>query len=415
MLVQQVAKSDYDINFADVEALRDENYFPALARMREAEAVYWSDFQRGWMITRHAEVAQAFQDERFSAVRLHINQLKAIPADEHASVIPTISKYVPKWIINIDGADHDRIRSLVVKAFSKKVIEKLRPQIQEIIDGLVEKARQQKECEFIGEIAYPLPATVILNMLGVSLDYLPKVRVWARDIVMAFASASPSRETILAGESALTELTDLVRVEIEKRRRQPQEDFLTALLQATEGDDRLSMDEMLGLCHVLFTAGHDTTVNSLGMGLIAWLDHPRQRDKFLENPANAMQAISEMLRYISMSSCQIRFAREDFEFGGKSIRAGDVCYLMISAANRDPRVFDDPEAFDIERSNTDQSLTFGPGFHHCLGHLLGRVELTMFFQTFLREFPDMKVVDEQPQVTPNYAFRGLEGLRVRFE
>jgi cytochrome P450 len=215
-------------------------------------------------------------------------------------------------------------------------------------------------------------------------------------------------------EQAISDMNEMVRAEIARRRRQPQDDFLTALMNASEEEDRLSENEVLGICHVLLTAGHETTVNSMVLGLLAWIRNPDQLQLFLGGGVDAMSAVNEMMRYSGMSMLQRKIALEDFAWHGQPVKAGEVLFLFVGAANRDPRVFTDPDEMDITRTNLEQVMTFGPGIHHCIGHYLARVELAVFFETFLQRFARIELLDPELAQSPAVTFRGRQHLNVRF-
>lgn len=406
------ATAALDFPFANPANLHDRVFLPGLAKIRENDPVLFSAEQGGWLLTKHADVIAAFSDQRLSARRLHVAQYTAIPEAEREAVIPNMVKYVPNWIINIDDDQHQRVRKLVIKAFSRKVVEAMRPAVDRACDMLIEKAIAKGECDFIEEIAFPLPASVICSLLGVPDKYMDPLRIWARDMTTALASAHPPREVLLAAEQSMREMNELFTGEFEKRRKNPGSDLLTALVQAHEDGETLNDEELLGLCHVLLVAGHDTTANSLGLGLVALVDHPEQRERYLNNEVDSMQAMSELLRYVAMASTQIRITRAPVEYGGKEIPPGQVVFLMIAAANRDPLVFENPNDLVFGRSRIEASATFAPGTHHCLGHFLARMELDLLFRKLFAR-AKVEVLSKDLQFTPNYAFRGLEALPVR--
>jgi len=407
------ASEPLDFAFADARNLHDRVFLPGLGRIREKDPVFWSEHQHGWLLTRHEDVVAAFGDPRWSAKRLHVAQFSAIPEAERPAVIPNLLKYIPDWIINIDSPQHDRLRKLVVKAFNRKVIEQMRPAVERACDQLLDDAFQKGSLDFIEGVAFPLPAMVIIGLMGVAEKNIVPLRGWARDMTTALASQNPSRETLLAAEKTLGQMNEVFRIEIEKRRAHPTADLLTALVQATEGKDALTTEELLGLCHVLIIAGHDTTANSLGLGLVALMRNPDQRARYLGGEFEPMQAMAELLRYVAMSSTQIRISKEPIELRDKTIKPGQIGFLMIAAANRDPRVFENPDQLIFGRPNLEKSATFGPGLHHCLGHYLARMELDILYRKLFARAKKLELAADDFEFTPNYAFRGLEKIPVR--
>lgn len=402
-----------DFPFSDPENLKNVNFLPGLARIRESDPVFPSQCQQGWLLTRHEHVHAAFADRRLSAVRLHVNQFGSVPEEERQTTIPNLMRFIPQWIINIDGEPHTRLRKLVMKAFGRKIVENLRPAIQQFTDDLLNRAERKGEFDFIEEIAFPLPAMVIASLLGLPDEHVPRLRQWAFNMTVALASVSPTRETLLTAERTIAEMNAVLSEQIRIRRENPAEDLLSALVHARDENDALSEEELLGICHVVLIAGHDTTANSLTLGLKALCENPQARDYYLaQPPEKGMELMQELLRFIAMSSAQVRIALEPIEFDGTLIPAGSPVFLMIAAANRDPAVFDQPDALDFTRK-TSETVTFGPGFHHCVGHLLARAELDLLFRSLFARFPNVEVLDPDPGFTPNYAFRGLTALPVR--
>jgi cytochrome P450 len=292
-------------------------------------------------------------------------------------------------------------------------MEQMRPVVDKACDQLIDRALAKGSVDFIESIAFPLPAMVIIGLLGVAPQHIEPLRGWAHAMTTALASYAPSREILLAAERTVVEMNAVFAVEIEQRRGRPGHDLLSALVTASGQDDALTTEELLGLCHVLIIAGHDTTANSLGLGLVALLKNPEQRKRYLGGEFDSMQAMAELLRYVAMSSTQIRFAKEAIELRGKRIEAGALAYFMIAAANRDQRVFERPDELDFGRSNLEQSVTFGPGIHHCLGHYLARLELDTMFRKLFARASTIELMSDDLRFTPNFAFRGLERIPVK--
>jgi len=410
----QVLEEDLEFDMTSVESLHDERLLPKLASLRDRDPVHWSKTNRCWQITTYEDVAAAFQDARFSNVRMSTYAFRSIPEPEHERRIPNLTRYIQGWIVNNDGDVHRRLRGVTTKALNKKFVDSLRPLFQSLSSELTEKAIELRECDFAAQIAYFLPATVILTLLGLPLSHLEKVREWNRAITRALAAVFAPAESLTAADQAIDEMNKMVLVEIAKRRDLPGDDLLTQLI--TLSDDAtgtLTEDEVLGLCHILLTAGHETTVNSMVFGLNAWAKNPEQVRLFLSGKVDPLSAMQELSRHIGMSTVQPRVAAEDFEFRGKQIKKGDVVFLWILSANQDPKVFPAPERLDLTRPNIAAAMTFGPGLHHCVGHYLARVELEVFFRTFLPRFSKIEILDEPLAVLPNLAFRGLGHLNVR--
>jgi cytochrome P450 len=402
-----------DLNFADPANLADGPFFKALAEIRERDPVFWSDFQGGWLFTRYEDVRAGFSDPRLSAKRLHINQFRSISEAERAALIPNMIRYVPDWIINVDGEQHARLRRLVTKAFSRRIVENLRPQVQALVAEILNDIEAKGEVEFIEEVAFRLPATVIMRLLGVPDEHYHKLGRWAQDVTYALASQNPPRELLISAEQCFVEMNEVFGAEFEKRKINPTPDLMTELMLARDEKDALTEDELIGMCHVLLIAGHDTTANSLGLGLVALLKNPEHRAAYMANPQEGMRYVAELLRYVAMSSTQIRVVAEPMEVGGKQLSPGQIVFLMLAGANRDPSVYENPDEINFDR-DLNGSMTFGPGIHHCVGHILARMELDVFFRAFFTRFNKVEMLTDNLTYTPNYAFRGLEQLPVKF-
>jgi cytochrome P450 len=407
-----VAEPGLDINFADPRNLADDRFFSGLAKIRAAEPVFWSDYQHGWLFTTYKDVHAGFNDTRLSAKRLHINQFRSLSEEERAQLIPNMIRYVPDWIINVDGEQHARLRRLVTKAFSRRIVENLRPQVEALVQEILNDIEGKDHVEFIEEVAFRLPATVIMRLLGLPEENFPHLRRWARDVTYALASQNPPRELLISAEQCFVEMNEVFGAEFEKRKTNPTPDLMTELMLARDDLDALTHDELIGMCHVLLIAGHDTTANSLGLGLVSWLRNPEHLKGYLAAPEKGLKYITEMLRYVAMSSTQIRIVAEPMEVGGKSLNPGQVVFLMLAGANRDPEMFADPDVMIPER-DLNSSMTFAPGIHHCVGHLLARMELDVFFRAFFERFKTVELLQDELKFTPNYAFRGLESLVVK--
>ena len=410
---EQQRENPVDYNFAMPRGLYDENFIPGLNKMRNFAPVVWSNFQRGWMFLGHKEVYEGFHDPRLSNVRLQLDMLRAIPEAERPALIANILTYVPNWIINIDAPQHTRIRKLMVKAFSRKVVRAQIPAISETIEELIAdiKAKDGK-VEWVQDVAFQLPMRTIMRILGIPSEYREELLPKTKDILIAFQAPTPTREMMVAADKAIAFINGICLQEVAGRRENPRDDLLTTLVQANERGDTLSDEELLAACQVMLTAGYDTTANSNTLGLIALEKNPEQKARFLAEPTNMTKNLQELMRYIAMSSTQIRFCLEDHEVAGKQIKKGDLVYLSLVAANRDPAVFENPEQLDFDRDASDV-VTFAPGIHHCLGHLLAREQLALFYQRFYETFSEVVIEDGDPEFLFTYAFRGITALNVR--
>lgn len=388
-------------------------FLTRLDAIREADPVFWSDHQHGWLITRHADIIDGFmQKYPLSSRRFGTATLAAIPESERLDRIPMLCRFVPMLINNNDAPVHTRMRKLTVKAFNRKVIESVRGFAQKNIEAALDSIESKADIEMNRDVARPITGQTILKLLGIPDEHLAKLGKWSDQIGISIGSVNPPLEQIMAGEQAVREIYELFAAEIEKRRHHPELDIFTTLLQAVDEDSQLTVDEMIGISIVLLIAGHDTTLNSMVLGVEALSRHPELREWLNENPDHANAAVIELSRVTAMSSFETRIAAQDFTWHGKEIRAGDIVFLMIAAGNRDPRVFDRPEEIDFGRDN-DAVLTWGPGLHHCVGHLLAKMQLSEFFTRAYRRYAQIEVIEPDLRYGPAPSFRSFPSMHVR--
>jgi pimeloyl-[acyl-carrier protein] synthase len=403
-----------DVDLSKVAAL-GESLLTELDRLRESDPIHWSPATGAWLVTRHADIVRAFS----GVLPLSVNPSRrptftVIPPEEVQNRIPTLIAYLTKWIVSHDPPVHTRMRKLLVKAFSKKVVDSVRPYVQARVAQLLDEQKQTEDLEFVEGIARQLPGGVILKLMGLPQELLPRLKTWANAFQMGLASSRPEVQWLDAAERAMIEMNEIFRNAIEEHRRSPREDLLTSLIEATEDGQSLSEDEMLASLSLILIAGHDTTHNSMTLGLVALGHSPQSWRYMYEHPERTLSCVNEIMRLSAMSAAQPRVATEDFEWHDKTIRAGDPLYLMQAAGNRDPRIYAHPDRLDLERDNS-QSLVFAPGVHHCVGHLLAKMQLTEFFGALVRRFEGVEFLDPTLDFMPQIIFRGLYKLNVRLK
>jgi pimeloyl-[acyl-carrier protein] synthase len=337
---------------------------------------------------------------------------RSMPPGELNARLPTAMRYMPRIVTNLDGAEHAHLRKLLVKAFNRKLVEGLRPYVRERAAMLLQTAAARREMEFNEGIARMLPGAVILRLLGMSPEYLARLKGWADGVTIALTSFNPKPEWLDGLEVVVRDMIQVFTAEIEQRRTAPQPDFITQLLNTVEDDARLTMDEMLATLILIIIAGHDTTSNSLTLGIRAMSRNPAAWQYWREHPEKGVDCAIELMRYIAMSTTLPRIAAADFDWRGRPIKQGDLVMLMVAGGNRDPRVYAEPENLDFTRRN-DTALTFGPGLHHCIGHLLAKLQLSEFFQELVQRFDSVEIIEE-PQFTQALVFRSVTALKLRF-
>jgi cytochrome P450 len=381
--------------------------YPFYRRLRDKEPVHRSPMGF-YVLTRYEDCVAVLRDQRFGREEFQ-QMLTAVYGDE--SEKPAL----PRSMLFRDPPDHTRLRALVSKAFTPRMIEALRDHIQEIVDRLLDRVAGQGGMDVIEDLAYPLPVTVICEMLGVPVDDHAAIRGWSADIARSLdAIGLPSDQAIVErGRRSRRALADYFRALVPVRRAAPQNDLLSGLLAAEEAGDTLSGDEVIAMCLLLFIAGHETTVNLIGNGTLALLRHPDQLARLQAEPALIANAVEELLRYDSPVQRTARIATSDVEIAGHPIAGGSMVITALGAANRDPAQFPDPDRLDVTRRDV-RHISFGYGIHFCLGAPLARVEGQIALGTLLRRLPGLASAEPAPEWRESSVLRGLKRLRVRF-
>lgn len=401
-----------DVDFSKAGQLGND-FLKELDKLREIDPIHWSEASQCWIVTRHADIVRGLRDEfPFSMDRLPQIAFANVPQEDRTTLYPNISRYMTSWIINANPPAHTRLRKLLMKAFSRKMVEAMRPFVQERVAELIGRLKEQPELEFNEEIARILPGSVMLDMIGLPQTLRGRLKHWADAFVQGIGVPFVTADMLHNVEHAMQEINDVLMPELKARKVAPREDLLTALVQASDDGDKLSLEEMLGALHVLIVAGHDSTANSMTLMVAALSEHPEAWDYMFRNPDRIYDCTLELMRYVAMSASQPRIVARDFEWHGKQLKQGEVVFLMLAAGNRDPRKYSNPGDIDLQRDN-DESLVFAPGVHHCIGHLLAKQQLTEFFSVLVTEFKGVEICDERLQFMHQIAFRGLSELNVR--
>src|SRR5262245_29124462 len=388
------------------------NPYPFYARLRAEEPVCrvtLPDRQTAWLITRYGDVTAALKDER-----LVKDKLRALTPDQVSRQpwVPSIFRPLMKNMLDLDPPDHTRLRALVHRAFTPRLVEQMRGRIEALADGLLDAVEGREGFDLIRDYALPIPTTIIAEMLGIPPGDRHRFHRWSRVIV----SASPSGwGMVKAIPSALAFLRYIRRL-IATRRADPGYDLVSALVQAEESGAQLSDDELLAMVFLLLIAGHETTVNLIGNGVLALLEHPDQRDRLRDEPALIKPAVEELLRYGSpVETATERYAREDMTIAGVAIPRGALVYAVLASANREEREFVDPDALDLTRE-PNRHVAFGLGPHYCLGAPLARLEGQIAIGNLLRRIPGLRLAVAPGAVRRRrgLVLRGLEALPVAF-
>lgn len=394
----------------------EENYlanpYPLYRQLRETDPVFWDEEQGGsWVLTRHEDIMAGLRDQRFSARRMDIGT-DWIPAELQERLLPPITA-LTRQMLFLDPPDHTRLRALVARAFTPRVVEKLRPRIQQLVEDLLAPAQAKAQMEAISEFAYPLPAIVIAEMLGVPPQDRARFAQWTHDfgVLLDGGGGTMDMEQVIHSLLGVHEFMEYFRVLIRQQRQAPQENLLQAMQEAEEQGDVLSEEELLGNCVLLLAAGHGTTTHLIGNGLLALLRNPEQMELLRAEPTLLPMAVTELLRYDSPVQLTSRVATVNLRLGEKEIAAGQEVLFCLGAANHDPAQFAQPEALDLRRLE-NRHLAFGQGMHFCLGAPLARIEAEIAFGTFLRTFASPRLATATIEHFPSQVFRGLVTLPI---
>jgi cytochrome P450 len=314
-------------------------------------------------------------------------------------------------MLTSDPPQHTRLRGLVNKAFTARRLESLRPHIQEIVDELLDAMKGKRELDVIWDLGYPLPVIVIAELLGVPPDHREQFKHWSDGIVGSLGSAFAAPDVQQRAMDSATALVGYFQGVIAERRRAPKDDLISALIAAEEQGQVLSEEELLATLVLLLVAGNETTTNLIGNGTLALLRHPDQLARLRSDPSIAETAVEELLRYDSPVQATGRVATEDIEVGGTVVKEGQVAFLLLGAANRDPAVFPEPDRLDLTRQD-NRHVAFGYGIHFCLGAPLARIEAQVALPSLLARFPGLRLATGELEWGGNLILRGLKRLPV---
>jgi len=370
--------------------------YPTLALLRDTDPVHWSDSLGGWILTRYDDILPTFKDVAAYSNEGRLGRAAAyLPAEARGRLQVFEAHYQTKGLLHSDPPDHTRLRRLVLRAFSPRVIEAMRPRIQQIVDGLIDQVADVGTMEAVQDLAFALPLTVLAELLGVDATMGPRFRGWA-DRLLAFQGQNrPAEHLLLAAQDALLEARQYLADLIARRRRDPGTDLISLMACPGDGVEALSDAEIINTGITLLTAGHETTASLIGNGLYTLLSHPEQWARLKADPALLGPAIEEMLRFESPVARQPRLLQRDTELRGRRLREGQMVFQMLGAANRDPSQFRAPDAFDIGR-DPNRHIAFGQGIHFCIGAPLSRAEGQIMFRAILDRLPEIRLSGPAP-------------------
>jgi len=391
-------------NPMDPEFLADP--YPTYHRLRAEDPVHQSPLGF-WVLTRYDDVSAVLRDPRFIK-----EPLAALVAARFGAEVP---RGVGLSMLDRDPPDHTRLRGLVSKAFTPRVVDGLRSRIQQIVDELITRVQAAGSMDVIEEFAYPIPVNVICEMLGVPLADHERFKGWSLDIARGLDSIwlPPDSEVPRRSAASRHAINDYFRGLIAQRRASLRGDLLSALIVAEEAGDKLNEEELLATCILLLIAGHETTVNLIGNGVLALLRNPGELERLRATPGLITNAVEELLRYDGPVQRTARVASAPATIGGRTIAKGEMVMPFIGAADRDPSQFPDPDRLDLARAD-NRHIAFGWGIHFCLGAPLARVEGQIAIDALVRRLPRLELMTDEPEYRQSLTLRGLKTLPVKF-
>ena len=381
--------------------------YPFYERLRNTDPVHLTE-HRSYLASRHAEASLVLRDKRFGKDFVERTVRRYGPKIMEEPIFRSMSH----WMLQQDPPDHTRLRGLVVKAFTARRVEDMRPRIQQVVDQTIDAVIDSGHMDLIEDFAFRLPVTIICDMLGIPEEHREAFYKGSRDGGRILEPVPMTPEEVAQANAGNAMARMYFEQLFELRRREPGDDLTTQLVQAEEDGSKLTNEELTANIILLFGAGHETTVNLIGNGLLALHRNPDQLALLKSNPSLITNAIEEFLRYDSSVQLTGRVALQDIpDLGGKKIPKGETVLCLLGSANRDRAAYHDhPDRLDITRPNI-RPLSFGGGIHHCLGAQLARIEAEIAISTLLRRLPELRLDDaDNPEWRPTFVLRGLKRL-----
>ena len=392
--------------------------YSVYARMREECPVRYHEDWEAWLFSRYDDIKTLVMDERLGRTMDHVmtpEEVAAYRERQNWEAAPAHSRYVKVSILDSEGELHSRLRKAVFRLFTPARVNQMRGFIQALINRQIDAIESEKEFDFIEDLVAPVPGYVIGEMLGVPERDRPRLRTWSEDIVQFFEPERTEAHRQLA-EQATTEFANYMTEMAAIRRQQPGPDLISEMIAWRDGSDCLNHDELVSTAMTILMAGHGSTIDALGNGMLALFQHPEQMAALQADPGLIHTAVQEMFRYEPPLPYFHRYALEDMEYQGYVFEKGAKLGFLYASANRDDACFDEPDSFDIRR-DPNRHLAFGGGVHHCLGSHLARLNMEIMFNTILRRLPGLKPAMGADELTwkTGILSRGLVTLPVKFQ
>jgi len=398
------------IDFSDPAIQADP--YPHYRRLREEQPICWNG--RTWLVSRYDDIVALLNDPRMSSARTE-QTFAVLPPEVRQELTPLRTVLGSRMLLS-DPPKHTRLKQIVNKAFTPRMIEGRRQRIQEICHSFIDRVIDRGELDVMEDLATMLPGWAITDILGVPYEDQPRFTRWARDQVLIYDRAGMTQDRVgimRQGQQSMLEMRAYLQEVIEARRQDPQDDLITELIQAEEQGDRLSTDELFGMCVALLVGGNNSTAHLIGNAILTLIRHPEALERLRADPDLIRPATEEVMRYDSPVQATSRVVRETMEYGGQVFEAGQGIVVLVGSGNRDESQFPDPTTFDLTRQ-PNRHLTFAHGPHYCLGVSIARTVGQVGILTLVQRCTDLKLVNEQVEWLPGFAFRGPATLPITF-
>jgi cytochrome P450 len=379
-----------------------------LLRLQAEDPVHWSPLLKGWVLTRHDDVKAVQMNSGISSNRL--TPFFDSQRGGEQSRLSDLIRYLNTWVVFKDPPDHTRLRGLLNKVVTPSVMRDLEDGITELADGLLDRiaTRGDGRFECISEFANPLPASVIMDLLGVPREDMDLLRDWSMQLQPFLGNATGGGDKYETGRAGIMAMAEYFRAAAKQREAQPREDVISHFVMLQQSG-QISEDEVIGSCILFLFAGHETTTNLIGNGIRALLANPEQKSRLMADPSLIASAVEEMLRFEGPTGAVVRVVKAPFELRGKVLNQGDRVFAMVNAANHDPEIFEEAANFDIGRT-PNRHLTFNHGIHFCLGAPLARAEARIAVSRFFARFPNAAMASDTVEYMDTLTMRGVREM-----
>ncbi|OYU68373.1 MAG: cytochrome, partial [Burkholderiales bacterium PBB5] len=395
------------LHFDPADPALRRNPFPTFARLQDEDPVHWSPALRAWVLTRYEDVRQMLLSDTLSPDRLR--PFYAQLQGERRDTLAEVMRYMSLWMVFRDPPEHTRLRKLVGTVFNLKALEAMAEPVGRVVDHLLDQLPTDQPVDWAQQVAAPLPAYVIMDMLKIPYAAFPELKEASDELRAFIGGARADGDRYATARRGAERLASFFRALIAERRADPGDDFVSRMIAARDEGGRLSEDELIATCMLVLFAGHETTTHLLGNAVHALLDHPDQLQRLRDEPGLINSAVEEFLRYDGPSHALARVVKTDHEVDGKLLKAGDRVFGFANAGNRDPRAFIDPQGLDIGRT-PNRHLTFGFGLHFCMGAPLARIEGQQCIGRLLQRFKRIERAPGEPEWIDALAMRGVSRL-----